>query len=200
MKPGEADHGIAALLPFWVNGTLTSDEAAAVEAAVAADPALAKEVVFLQAVRSQMQTIQPGYSPGEIGLARLKRAITAQPDAAPARRDVPLRIVVAATVAATVVAAMVGFAANETLRGPQPAEYVQASGGADVPALVVAFQGNATSQAISDFLLAKGLVILDGPSAIGLYRIAPTDAVDLAGLAEQLQARSDLFDVVDLAE
>jgi hypothetical protein len=196
MKPGEADHGIAALLPFWVNGTLTSDEAAAVEAAVAADPALAKEVVFLQAVRSQMQTIQPGYSPGEIGLARLKRAITAQPDAAPARRDVPLRIVVAATV----VAAMVGFAANETLRGPQPAEYVQASGGADVPALVVAFQGNATSQAISDFLLAKGLVILDGPSAIGLYRIAPTDAVDLAGLAEQLQARSDLFDVVDLAE
>lgn len=196
MKPGEADHGIAALLPFWVNGTLTSDEAAAVEAAVAADPALAKEVVFLQAVRSQMQTIQPGYSPGEIGLARLKRAITAQPDAAPARRDVPLRIVVAATV----VAAMVGFAANETLRGPQPAEYVQASGGADVPALVVAFQGNATSQAISDFLLAKGLVILDGPSAIGLYRIAPTDTVDLAGLAEQLQARSDLFDVVDLAE
>lgn len=196
MKPGEADHGIAALLPFWVNGTLTSDEAAAVEAAVAADPALAKEVVFLQAVRSQMQTIQPGYSPGEIGLARLKRAITAQPDAAPARRDVPLRIVVAATV----VAAMVGFAANETLRGPQPAEYVQASGGADVPALVVAFQGHATSQAISDFLLAKGLVILDGPSAIGLYRIAPTDAVDLAGLAEQLQARSDLFDVVDLAE
>jgi hypothetical protein len=196
MKPGEADHGIAALLPFWVNGTLTSDEAAAVEAAVAADPALAKEVVFLQAVRSQMQTIQPGYSPGEIGLARLKRAITAQPDAAPARRDVPLRLVVAATV----VAAMVGFAANETLRGPQPAEYVQASGGADVPALVVAFQGNATSQAISDFLLAKGLVILDGPSAIGLYRIAPTDAVDLAGLAEQLQARSDLFDVVDLAE
>lgn len=196
MKPGEADHGIAALLPFWVNGTLTSDEAAAVEAAVAADPALAKEVVFLQAVRSQMQTIQPGYSPGEIGLARLKRAITAQPDAAPARRDVPLRLVVAATV----VAAMVGFAANETLRGPQPAEYVQASGGADVPALVVAFQGNATSRAISDFLLAKGLVILDGPSAIGLYSIAPTDTVDLAGLAEQLQARSDLFDVVDLAE
>ena len=82
MKPGEADHGIAALLPFWVNGTLTSDEAAAVEAAVAADPALAKEVVFLQAVRSQMQTIQPGYSPGEIGLARLKRAITAKGDAA----------------------------------------------------------------------------------------------------------------------
>jgi hypothetical protein len=197
MKPGQTDVKIAELLPFWVNGSLNADEAALVAAAVASDQSLAAEVDFLRGLRSQMQAKDAGYSPGEIGLARLRRSIAAQPAAAPKRRDVPLRV----AAAAAVVAAIVGFAANQGFR-PTAVEYIQASGGEDVPALIVAFKADATAQGLSDFLLAEGVVILDGPSAIGLYRLAPTDAatVDLAALAERLQARGDLFDVVDLPE
>lgn len=66
---------IAKLLPFWINGSLSPDEAAAVAAAVAANPALAAEAAFLRGLRDRMQAEAPGYSPGEIGLARLKRSI-----------------------------------------------------------------------------------------------------------------------------
>lgn len=194
------ESSVAELLPFWVNGTLAADEAVTVAAAVAADPALAAEADFLRALHSRMQAEDAGYSPGALGLARLKRSMAAPVVDAPPR-GVSLRVVAAAAV----VAAIVGFAANEGVRprtgNESPAEYVQASGGDDA-SLTVGFQGAATAQAISDFLLSEGVIILDGPSAIGLYRLAPVDAatVDLAALAERLQGRADLFDVVDLPE
>ena len=184
---------IAELLPFWINGSLSADEAAEVAAAVAANPALADEAAFLRALRDRMQAEPPGYSPGEIGLARLKRQLAPQ--------TAPRRVSLATAAAVALIAAGLGFAAQTLLR-PAPVEYIQASGGTDGPALLVAFQPTAPAQAISQALLAEGLTILDGPSALGLYRLAAPDApgADLAALAERLQARADLFEMVDFAE
>lgn len=186
---------IAELLPFWINGSLSADEAAEVAAAVAANPALADEAAFLRGLRDRMQAETPCYSPGEIGLTRLKRSLALP--ATPALRRVSL----ATAAAAALLAAGLGFAAQTLLR-PASVEYIQASGGEDGAALLVAFQPAAPAQAISQALLAEGLTILDGPSALGLYRLAPLDApgIDLAALAERLQARVDLFEMVDLAE
>lgn len=184
---------IAELLPFWINGSLSADEAAKVAAAVAADPALAAEAAFLRDLHQRMQADAPGYSPGEIGLARLKRSIAA--------RHAPRWVSLATAAAVALIAAGLGFAAQTLLR-PAPVEYIQASGGEDGAALLVSFQPNAQAQAIAQALLAEGLTILDGPSAMGLYRLAALDApgADLAALAERLQARADLFEMVDLAE
>lgn len=184
---------IAELLPFWINGSLTAGEAAEVAAAVAADPALADEAAFLRSLHARMQAEPPGYSPGEIGLARLKRSLAPQ--------TAPRRVSLATAAAVALIAAGLGFAAQTLLR-PAPVEYIQASGGTDGAALLVAFQPIAPAQAISQALLAEGLTILDGPSALGLYRLAAPDApdTDLAALAERLQARADLFEMVDFAE
>ena len=184
---------IAELLPFWINGSLSADEAAEVAAAVAADPALADEAAFLRALHARMQAEPPGYSPGEIGLARLKRQLAPQ--------TAPRRVSLATAAAVALLAAGLGFAAQTLLR-LAPVEYIQASGDTDSAALLVAFQPTAPAQAISQALLAEGLTILDGPSALGLYRLATLDApgADLAALAERLQARSDLFEMVDFAE
>lgn len=198
MTLGTADVRISELLPFWVNGTLAADEAAAVAAAVAANPAFAAEARFLQSLRERVQADDAGYSPGEMGLARLKRSIAAAPvAAAPVYRMISLR----AAAASVMLAALVGFGANAVLR-PAPVEYVQASGGEGGAAFVVGFNGLATAAAISEYLSAQGMVILDGPSAVGLYRLAPLDdaGTDLAAMAQELQSRTDLFDMVDLAE
>lgn len=197
MELGEADVRIAELLPFWVNGSLPPHEAAEVAAAVAANPAYAAEVDFLRALHRRMQAEAAGYSPGEIGLARLKRSIAAHPGPAPLRRMISLRV---AAVAAFVAAGL-GFAVHNSFR-PAPVEYIQASGGEDGAALVVAFRPDATAKAISQYLLAEGVIILDGPSALGLYRLALLDGntTSLAALAERLQARTDLFEMVVPAE
>ena len=202
MEPDLSDKKIAELLPFWVNGSLAADEQATVAAAVVVAPALAAEAAFLQGLRARMQAEDAGFSPADLGLARLKRSIAMQPVAETPARSVSLRLLAAAAV----VAALLGYTANQSF-GPAPydpgaAEYVQASGGDDAGALVVGFQPTATAQAISEYLLAEGAIILDGPSAVGLYRVAPVDgaATDLAALADRLQSRGDLFDVVDLPE
>lgn len=186
---------IAELLPFWINGSLSADEAAEVATAVAANPALADEAAFLRGLRDRMQAEAPGYSPGEIGLARLKRKLALP--ATPA----PRRVSLATAAALALFGVGLGFAAQTLLR-PAPVEYIQASGDTNSAALLVAFQPTAPAQAISQALLAEGLTILDGPSALGLYRLAPLDAPgpDLAVLAERLQARTDLFEMVDFAE
>ena len=198
MEAGLSDKNISELLPFWVNGSLSADEAGAVAVAVADSPALAAEADFLRGLHARMQAEDDGFSPAEMGLARLKRSIASQALAEAPTRTVSLR----AVAAAAVVAAMMGYAANEGLRPtPNATDYVQASG-EDTAALVIGFQGTATAQAISDFLLAEGVIILDGPSALGLYRLAPAEAevTDLAALADRMTARGDLFEVVGMPE
>lgn len=196
MGMGKAE--IVELLPFWVNGSLGADEAVRVDAALQADPALASEAGFLRALRDRMQAEDPGFSPGELGLAKLRRAIAAQTPAPSPRRAVPLSAAVAAVVVAGLLAAM----ATQSFQPQAPAEYVQASGEAGMLALTVSFQPLVTAQALSQALLAEGLVIVDGPSALGLYRLAPFDpaGADLAAMAERLRARSDLIEMVDVAE
>ncbi len=197
MEASISETDIAMLLPFWVNGSLAPDEAAEVAVAVAANPGLQAEAEFLRSLHNRMQTEDAGYSPGEIGLARLKRSIATQAVPLPKRRDLSLRF----ATAAAVVAAIVGFGASEAFR-PVTVEYVQASGGDSDAAMTVGFADTATAKMISDYLLAEGVIILDGPSAVGRYRLAPIDAavVDVAALAERMQARPDLFVAVDWPE
>lgn len=187
---------MAELLPFWVNGSLAPDEAAAVDAAVRADGRLADEAAFLRGLRDRMRAEDPGFSPGELGLARLKRSIAAQ-GTTPAR---PMRVSLATAVAACLVAAALGVVLPKAF-APAPVEYLQASGG-DSATLAVMLQPEARLSDLSALLLAEGLVIVDGPSAVGLYSLAPFDpeTADLAALADRLRAHPDLIGMVELPE
>ena len=63
--------------------------------------------------------------------------------------------------------------------------------------LTVRFAEAASIAAINAALRDAGLVIVDGPSAAGLYRLSGLDGDVNAQIAAELRARVDLFDVVD---
>ena len=67
------------------------------------------------------------------------------------------------------------------------------------PALVVAFAPGATEADLRALLLDLDLVIVDGLSALGLYRLVPASgsAEDLAAAAAALAAAADLVDSVE---
>ena len=192
-----SQESVEELLPFLVNGTLDGAEHDRVARAVDADPALAHEVSALRAVRDRMRSESPAQSPGEFGLARLMRDIDAAGSTPVARRQTALPWLVA--IAA--VLALVAVLATGTI-APQPdgAIYEQASGDAGDAALTVAFRPDATQGDIATLLQDNGLIIVDGPSALGLYRLAALDGADLAALSETLRARGELVESVDVRQ
>jgi len=176
-----------ALLPFYANGTLEGAELAALETALAADGDLRAELAALRAIRDTMQS-EEVQSPGDLGLARLMRDVTAEasPETAPpAASDnvVPLTRLRLWQVAAALVLA-VGLGLNllpdAGRRAPQidaamsdspaPAAvpgFALASGG--IADFTVIFAPDATEAAIRALLLEAGVEITGGPSALGLY-------------------------------
>lgn len=190
---------IRELLPFWVNGTLTDAERAEVARAIEGAPELREELTALEALRSEMKAAPMPNAPGELGLARLLRAIeaeTARP--APARWPGMGRLAASVAVAAVLASA----ATYSVIRNGDAGDevYVQASGEDAAALLTVTFQPTATEAAISALLKDKGLVIVDGPSAVGLYRIGLPYDMTTEDAASYLAAATEVIATVEKVE
>ena len=186
-------------LAFHVNGTLSPEERAEVEAWLAEDDDARLEAQGLAAIRADMQA-EDIRSPGEFGLARLMRDVDRQ-QAAPAPAPVLRRPWVWQAVAAVALAAFLGQTWVAQQRGAElrygltngldaSARFGLASGrdlpatAAAAPVLVVAFAPTATEAQIRDLLLGAGVEIVAGPSALGLYRLAGEDLAAAQAMLE----------------
>lgn len=179
---------ISELLPFYVNGSLDESEAAIVRDAVEADANLADEERELRSLRDQMQNQTVGNSPGELGLARLMRDIDrAQPAPLVEKRTVW------ASLAASAVTALAIFGWTQMTNEPV---YVQASGESAIEGIEVLLHPNITVQELSDTLIDLELVIVDGPTALGIYRIGPEAGQELSEVANKLMGLTNVFDYV----
>lgn len=194
---------IEALLVFLANDTLEGDERKAVEAAVAADPQLAGELEALKTMRREMQD-EDVQSPGEMGLARLMREIDAEaaspvvPQAGlPEAANLPTAPGSFWKIAAVVLFGLV--VVQTAYIGYDGGTDFELAGGEEAPVsaehtIRVAFAADAAEADIRALLLEQGLVIVDGPSAIGLYTLAAADEASRADALAALQARGDLVE------
>ncbi len=197
---------IEALLVFLANDTLEGGERAAVEAAVAADPQLAGELEALRSMRLKMQA-EDVSSPGELGLARLMRELDTDA-AAPVAPQAGLPEAANSPTAPGnfwKIAAVVLFGlvvAQTAYIGYDGGTDFELAGGEETTAraehtIRVAFAEDATEADIRALLLAQGLVIVDGPSAIGLYTLAASDDAARTEAVTALQARDDIVESVE---
>lgn len=198
---------IAALLPWYANGTLTADETRKVEAALARDPALVAE---LAAIREEAaETIHLNETlgaPSSRAMHALFAAIDAEPPRQATGRSLSSRILgffatlspralaSAAAAAAVVVvlqAAVIGQLAGVFGgHGYQTASYQQSAVAGGTQALV-RFAADARMSDINDLLTAYRANVVDGPKA-GMFRIAigskPLSMEERAQLIARLQA------------
>ena len=183
MSPADrADPDVRALLPFHVNGTLDAAEQAAVEAALAADPALAREAEALARARRTLRAM-PVDAPGAAGLDRLMGALDAEapaaPTAAPANIDrAPLWRAAAAILLAVALAQAAWIATRPAAEGATY-ELAGGAGGADAPrtgTIRAAFRPDTAEADLRALLRAAGLSVVGGPSALGLWTLAPLAA------------------------
>ncbi len=184
----------AELLPFWVNGSLQPSEALQIEAAMAFDSDLRAEAEALKRLRDTIQAGTPAFSPGELGWVRLQRAIAQEP-----RQHIwQKRVIAAAALVATL--ALIGIYMVSPRLANAPDTFRQASGQSSSRILTVSFRSGATEAAIADVLLRNGLIIVDGPSALRLYRIEVGKNQDPAMAAMALRSETGIFETVELSE
>lgn len=197
------DVSIKDLLPDYVNGLLSEEDARRVEEAARADRETAADIAFYRNVKAAVQSGADDFTPGAFGWARLSRAIDGEaraPSRAPARSAAsPLWRYAAAALA---VVALGQFALLATSGAPAPgdARYLTAS---DAGAAVdhvgghmvrVAFAGDARQEAITALLQSVDGEIAGGPGALGLFLVRFEDEAAQAAALEAFANNPDLVE------
>ncbi|MEX0311907.1 MAG: hypothetical protein AB3N17_16850 [Tateyamaria sp.] len=183
------------LILAYAQNRLPEPEKSAFEQRLQTDPDMAAEVLALSGVREVFREDDDAVDPST-GWSRLEAAIDADM-AGPANTNAPLRLplwqvggLIAASLALWQVAVVPTF-------GPvaDPGfEAVSETTNAEV--LQVMFSGSADLTTLTALLREVDGTIIDGPSAVGLYRIAFSSPEALETARANLAARPDVVDLV----
>lgn len=173
-------------LPLYVNGRLDAEERRQVDMALANDPDLARDVAFLQAMKDTLQHADDE-PPLEMGLARLKRDIQRQTAEDSAQRANARRYWKPLAMAACLMLAVqTGFLLTTQ---STDSNWVPMSGDTERrhPRLQIAFTPTTTVEQIRESLGSRGLRIVDGPGALGLYTIELPASSDIDATRQKLE-------------
>jgi hypothetical protein len=198
------------LLPWYAAGTLDRSQTAQVEAALAADPALAERLEWVRTEFAQEIYInEEAASPPENDV----KALFAKIDALPARRPgtlaasapifaervaeffgalSPRTLAWSGAAAALVILLQAGVIGGFVLKEKNTGGMETASAPSNTPTdgsyVLLRFQPQATAADIAGFLAANKLSIVEGPSGGGLYRVR---------VAAAKLAKPELSDIVN---
>src|SRR5262245_9452904 len=151
------------LLAWFVNGTLEASERAAVEEHLRVCARCRDEVAFLGALRRGVKALSDAQGPGELSRKRLMRELRAERRVARAWWRPALAAAAAVIVVQGVVIANLWTrdAAITPLGGP----------GAAGAIVQIEFAPTATEAQIRSLLQEVGGTVVDGPGALGVYRV-----------------------------
>lgn len=156
------------LLPWYVNDTLTDEERSGLEEHLKGCERCRREVEYLKVLRSQVKATSDVTSYGELGLKRLLSDI--KKEAQPSRRSAFSRWQPALVIAASLIIMVQSFflynywqksEAITPLSGPMYGGVV----------LQISFAPDANETQIRKVLQSVEGSIIDGPGAIGIYRV-----------------------------
>lgn len=191
MEPVKSAQHPDELLPWLANGTLGGAERQEVEAHVATCERCRRELVWLESLRSSVAELESAQAPAEFGLNRLLRDIRREPQYAERRRWFA-----PALAASLAIIALQGvLIAHLWTRSENIAPLGREKIAADV--LQIRFEPHATEADIRDALQNVGASLIDGPGALGIYRVrlepgASGKSMEVSRAIAMLKARPDI--------
>lgn len=179
------------LLPWYVNETLSSAERADVEGHLWLCPRCRAEVAWLKSLREHMQRLGRADVPSAFGRARVLRDIERRP------RPRWLPVALAATIA---LAALPPILLVDRFGSDAPIVPLgehRSDGGV----LQIRFVPTASEAQIRRALRDAGAILIDGPSAIGVYRVRltefkPAETAAIENAIERLRAQTSIVEHV----
>ncbi|MBV1789668.1 hypothetical protein KQ940_16560 [Marinobacterium sp. D7] len=192
MTDSNNDVNLMALLPWYVNGTLSDDERLAVEALLQRSAEARATLEVLQTLQADIKAELQEPAPGELGWKRLQKSIRGQSNQtqlSKTQRDRPILNRFLAAAAVLIIALQAGLLlkpptdTTPQLLGTKPG--IEQLEGAQLYRLVIA--PDATWSEVEALLLGLNAQLVEGPSAMGVVTIAvkPPEA-QAATVLEQL--------------
>lgn len=182
---------IEKLMPFHVTGTLDQEDRERVERALQTEESLRAELAFLEVLRDGVREATDVPDVGELGLARMRRSVRQERRRAFVSRTLRPALALAAGL-------ILVFQAVLLLQPGDDGARLAGAAGAD---LQVTFAADATEGELRELLQSVDAQIVDGPSAVGLYRLeldpTPEDEAGWARVLETLGGRPDLVTFVE---
>ena len=179
----------------YVRGVAPPALSGRIEAMMAHDRALEAEIALMRGLKPALDGVDSSQPPGAFGWKRLEAAIgrdAAQRRPAPSPRHGPALRIAAAVLGVAVLGQAAYIASLSTTA--DEAAYHTASDPAEAHVLGVGFADGATVAEIGALLRSADARIIDGPSALGLYRVAFPSADAL----REGQARFGASALIDL--
>ncbi|HSQ96013.1 MAG TPA: zf-HC2 domain-containing protein [Croceibacterium sp.] len=182
LRPSEHDT-VQQLLPWHVNGTLSADEAARVEAHLAECESCRLDLARERELAREVALLPLDVDEGWQALAmRLPLALSSPARVPSFSRSGPVGWAVGGALAASLV---LGVAIVGLQRSPDPAPTFHTLGspaGAASGQAIVLFRPDATERQMRAILMAQGARVIDGPTAAGAYVVrfdgrSPADAI-----------------------
>ncbi len=191
------------LLPWYLTEQLATAEAESVATALQENPDMMREAEFLKQIQAAVLERDVVPSPGEFGLARLRRSIEReqideqhQPQTSTGATIIQKdwggwRAI--AIAACLVVAILLGYQVTN-MRD----DNLDLAGSPSSAVLQVTFKPTATEVEIRTLMQALNLKIVDGPSALGLYRLQTDNkGEDLKAILVRLRAATTIVESVE---
>lgn len=180
----DKDRELEELLPWYVNDTLTGDEAEKVREYLQDNERAAADVEVLRQVRDTVKSRDFG-SPGELGLRRLKATIDGESRNSGSAFAAGRWWRPAMAAAVLVIAVQAGLLLDARRGGDT---YEPAGEAAATPTIQVRFKPGATERDIRRLLNELDIEIVQGPGSVGVYRVASIrDDADIEQLAARLR-------------
>jgi anti-sigma factor RsiW len=198
-------------IPFLLNGTLPAHERDALNAAIAVDPALARELELQRRIRdavNQNAAMPPRSSlpqflnrlaaesqreVNQSNVATLQRTVTPMSLEIRQRRGWKIAFALAASIVAIQAAVLAPLLRqnNATLEPLSGASATAASN------MQITFKPDATEKQIREALRASGVEIVAGPSALGVYQARSADPINAQ---KSLALQSNTIDSVSVSK
>lgn len=193
IRPDELDEDS---LSAYLRGDATPDEAARIEAMAPDDPAFRAELALMGGLKGALAAATDGPDAREFGWRRLQAEIAKDPARAPpstARRTFLWRI--AALFLGALVLGQGTYIAFAPGAGDAPTFRTVSEEATSAFGLAVGFAAAAEMGAVQALLGELDARIVDGPGAVGLYRLA-FETETARDMARETLAASPLVDLV----
>ena len=192
---------ISLMIPAYLRGELSEAARQEVENLAAENPDVAADIEFQRNLKLALNTDENTYEPGDLGWAKLSKAIEASDEAKGKTVSQPKFWRYAAAVLAVAAIGQAGVLGSLAVNKGQEAQYITASESSDGNYTAkMAFNVDATSGQITQALQSTSGVIIDGPSSLGFYQVEFKSKSDCKKATESFQTQPDIIETISACD
>lgn len=193
---------ITSMIPAYLRGDLSEVENREVEAAAAKNPSVAADIKFQRNLKSSLGPNEDSFEPGELGWARLSKAIEQESVASEPVTEKPQFWKYAAAVLAVAAIGQAGVLGSMAFKDGDVAQYktVSETSVQNFTTVKLGLNPDVAVHQLTDTLLSLEASIISGPSSLGLYEVQFKSKSSCSSALETFRSHKNIIETVSACE